>query len=265
MASLYQGQQGPLSADAFKPTYQGSGVISFAPGSLVINGTQEAVTQGAYVVQCTDTTVVSLNATTNSRTDWVIARVYDEDYGDGSSEFALEVIEDIGGVNAATLPANSYLVASFQWIAGEVESSHSLSDRRGGVVFAGEANPARGQVGYVDVPYSAVVELAGSSRGFGVISFEADQAHTYEFSLYTGRWNVADRTWRLVVTTETQAGGNVVENVFLLVNDEQTASASVLLTSLLGATRIELVCAFNNTNSAMASAGGSPTFWVKEI
>lgn len=238
MSTLYRGEQGPLTADAFAPTFAGDLGVDIAPGSLVINGTQQGDDQGAYIVQTVGTTVISLADTGGTRTDWIIARVYDEDYGDFQSTAVIEVISDVGGVNAATLPANSYLVAAVSFVDGQPLTADSVVDRRGAVVHAGPGTTdARGVVASLEYDRENAIEplqQPGTEVTLGETSFQVVPGRSYTFSLYTGRWPEGQRRRFVLDLTWSQGNDRPREFFPLIQNADEYDTASVIIPGLGG-------------------------------
>lgn len=266
MSTLYRGEQGPLTVEAFEPTYVGNLGVELAAGSLIVNGTQQGDEQGAYVVQAVGTTVVTLDAAGGSRTDWIIARVYDEDYDDDRSETVLEVIADVGGVNAATLPANSYLIAAVSFITGEPLTADSVVDRRGPVVFPGSNESApRGVIATMNYERpDGIAELypAGQDISLGEFNFQARPDRSYTFSLYTGRWPRGDeRSFTLDITWS--QGNDRPQNIYhILRSIEEYGTAVLTLSNLDGRVDVDLRCLF--VDAGQKSFGAPLALTVRE-
>ena len=275
MQTLYQGAQGPLTPDSFRPTFVGGTTIAINPGSVVINGTEGGDDQGAYIVQAVGTTHVTLSPA-NSRTDWIIVRVEDEDYSGGTSTATLEVIEGIDG--SQTLPPNSFLIAAVSFIAGEFPNSGSVVDRRGSTVYPGPATSARGLldtgVFSQDNPIAPVYPPQLWERlDTAEVQFTASQDFAYELTLNTGEWHSpqgADRSlarFAVNLSYTNLLGNPVTDDLRILaIQPEDLISTGVELVQGIQGTISAVPYVFPLTDGWAKQSGTAPLrLYVKEV
>lgn len=109
--------------------------VDVALGEVFVNGTQNQLLQGCYHV-INDATVnvpLAVADPANPRDDLIIARVYDQEYGDGTSAGAIEVVTGVPAVAPAepAVPANSFVLGKVRVGAGVVSIvAGNITDRR---------------------------------------------------------------------------------------------------------------------------------------
>jgi hypothetical protein len=115
--------------------------VNVAAGECVINGTQNAVTQGAYhgLNDATVNLTIAASNATNPRIDIVVAQVRDAAYSGGNNDFILAVVTGTpaGSPSPPATPANAIVLAQVAVAANAASiTGGNITDKR---PFAGPA------------------------------------------------------------------------------------------------------------------------------